>query len=431
MFKKSRKALTLSILVLLVILIIGGVSYALTYKTLTTEHEMLNTGVIFVWSDGNGNWQNGLKPNGSCNRNFKVNIGADRTDIQVFDYNSANFGFGNENISHWNKTKKCKGKTSYNSNYVPYSTQSENISFDYNKKTGELKINQRVTLSSAKIFDVAYYVKEKMQHEVYNYLGDNVPSTITEPMNQMLTDHSVKGYLYFCPVVINYKEQRTEVVEEPLELKAKLELPSKGETKTPYTVKDATVIPKGGTFQSSLLEKSVDGGATYVRVNDWDCKTENAEMQEENSLAIQIKYRLTVMLKSGETSTDEKAIILEEDKPNVNVSADVDLKWDGPIGENGYPIGYTGHPNNLTDYSKFYITTEDGKKITLSAREAYAKGIASYDYSFDSPRSDYSVKKFNSVEREVVYESPGLKTATLTVTLKDGVKYSDIIEIKM
>lgn len=428
MFKKSRKTLTISILALLVVFIIGGVSYALTYKTITTEHEMLNTGVVFIWADGNGNWQNGLKPNGSCNRSFSVNIGANRTDVKVSAYNGSNFDFGKDDVSHWNKTKMCRDKISYGLNYIPYSVNAGSLSFKYEEKSGNLTVNQRVTLSSAKTFDVAYYVRQGQQQKVYYYLGDDIPAGITEPMNKMLTDPSVQGYLYFCPVVINYKEVRTEVVEEPLELKAELELPTKSETNAPYPVKDITQIPKGGTFQSSKLEKSVDGGKSYTLVNDWDSHTQNAEMQDENSLAIAINYRLTVYLKSGESSTDEKAIVLEEHQPEYKLSGKAVLTPKGEgTNERGMQFVYESHPCMLYDESEFYLTDEEGKTVTLSAQEAYAKGVASSRYYFDSPSSEYTVKKYNSVEREVSFNHYGDKTITLEVTLKDGSKmYSEV-----
>nr|WP_315022985.1 hypothetical protein [uncultured Aminipila sp.] len=432
MFKKSKKTLTISILALVLVFIIGGVAYAVTYKTITTEHEMLNTGVVFIWADGNGNWQNGLKPNGSCNRSFSVNIGANMKVVKVSAYNCANFSFGKDDISHWNKTKMCKGKSSFDTNYIPYSVNGGSLSFKYNEKSGNLTVTQRVSLSSSQTFDVADKVRKGNQQEVYDYLGKDIPSGITEPMNKMLTDPSVQGYLYFCPVVINYKEVRTEVVEEPLELKAVLDLPEKGETNTPYPVKDMTQIPKGGTFQSSKLEKSVDGGKTYTLVNDWDSHAQNAEMEDENSLAITIKYRLTVYLKSGESSTDEKTIVLEEHDPEVSVKCDIKLNIKGSEnwGDEKH-FTYEGHPAMLYDDSVFYVTDEEGNTIKLSAEEAYAKSIARNKFTFDTPSSDVSMKSFNKVEKEATWQHRGTKTVTLTVTLKDGVTLSDVVELKM
>lgn len=410
MLLKNRKKPLIIGIIALIIALLGGVAYAVTYNTITTEHEMLNTGVVFVWSDGAGNWQNGLKPNGSCNRSFSVNIGAGMKDVSVDNYNSANFGFGSEETSHWNKTKKCKGKTSYNSNYVPYSVQSSSLSFKYDEKTGNLTVSQKTTLSSNSIFDVADYVRNEQQQEVYDYLGDHVPSGISSPMNKMLTDSSVKGYLYFCPVVINYTEVRTEEVVEPLELKAVLDLPATGKANTPYTVSDLTQIPKGGEFLSSRLEKSVDGGKSWVNVVTWDSNTQNAVMNDSNSLAIQIDYRLTVYLKTGEFSTDKKTIVLSEDEPDIDVACNVELNIKGY--ENwGDNLHYTfeGHPTMLYDDSTFTVTTEDGDTIKLSAQEAYAKGIASNKFTFDTDSSDVSMKSINKVEKEAVWQHRGTK----------------------
>ncbi|GEM_PF-4579078 len=85
----------------------------------------------------------------------------------------------------------------------------------------------------------------------------------------------------------------------------------------------------------------------------------------------------------------------------------------------------------LYDESIFYVTTEDGQTIKLSAEEAYAKGIARNKITFDTPSSDVSMKSFNKVEKEAVWQNPGMKYVTLTITIKDGVKYSEVVKVNM
>nr|WP_315021731.1 hypothetical protein [uncultured Aminipila sp.] len=430
MFKKSKKTLTISILALLLVFIIGGVSYAVTYKTTEVHHEMLNTGVVFIWSDGAGNWQNGISPNSSCPRSFTINIGKDMKDVSVSAYNGSNFKFGSEETSHWNKTKMCKGKGSYDANYIPYAISSGSQTFSYDAKSGNITIKQSARLSSSKLFDVAYYVGKGKQQTVYDYLGDNIPSGITEPMNKMLTDKSVKGYLYFCPLVIKYTEVKKEVVEEPLELKAELELPANGKTNTPYPVKDITQIPKGATFQSSTLYCSSDNGQTYDVVNEWDCNTQNAQMNDSKITAGEYKYRLVVYLTNGQSSSDDKSIIIADKEPNITVTGEAHLVIIGDGIENGIPYGYEGHPYMMYDESIFYVTDEDGKTIKLSAEEAYAKGIARNKITFDTDKTDVSMKSFNKVEKEATWQHKGLKHITLTITIKDGIKYSDVVDLE-
>ena len=280
---------------------------------------------MFVWSDGTGNWQNGLYPGGKCDRSFSVNIGKNRTNVSVSAYTGSNFTFGDSSTSHWNETVKCTGLTSYNSNYVPYSVSSGTQTFTYDETTGKLMINQTVKLSSADLFDVAYYVRNNQQQYVYDYLGDNIPSSITDPMDNMLTDPSVQGYLYFCPLVINYTETTTEEVPDPIELTATLDLPESEETDEAYTVADATVIPTGGTFQSSKIEMSDDGGETYTTVADWPTSTKNADMEDTQSIAGTYYYRLTVYLTDGASDSDIKSIVIEDAVPEVTVSVDADL----------------------------------------------------------------------------------------------------------
>jgi hypothetical protein len=430
MLKKIRKHLLISILAVVGAVLLAGVSFA-AFQTKEIDHEMLNTGVVFVWSDGSGNWQNGLNPGGPCNRSFSVNIGKDRTDVSVKAYNGSNFSFGDSDTSHWNETVKCTGLSSYNTNYVPYSTGSGSISSNYDKTTGKLTVNQTVTLSSSLKFDVAYYVSNHQQQYVYDYLGDDIPSSITDPMNQMLTDSNVQGFLYFCPLVINYTEVTTEEVPDPLVLEANLMLPPEGETDTPYTVKDITLIPQGGTFQSSKLEVSDNGGATYTQLTGWPSNTKNADMEETQSIAGTYKYRLTVYLKDGTSDTDEKSIVIADKTPEINVSVEAHLV----IPE----YTYEGHKFPMQDESIFTVTDEDGNETVFSAQEAYAMGIARSNYTFyddayatnRTDSSDYDFETFNDVKGEGVFYYHGMKSIKLEITIKSGEIEMDTATIEM
>ena len=420
MLKKIRKHLLVSILAAVGIVLLAGISFA-ALKTTEIDHKMLNTGVVFVWSDGSGNWQNGLQPGGICDRSFSVNIGKDRTNVNVVGYTADNFTFGESSTSHWNETVKCTDKRSYNQNYVPYSVNAGMQSFTYDKSTGKLTVNQTVRLSSGNQFDVAYYVRNNDQQTVYDYLGDDIPGNITEPMGRMLTDPGVQGYLYFCPLVITYTEVTTEEVPDPLALKANLMLPTQGETDTPYNVKDTTVIPKGGTFQSSKLEVSDDGGKTYALISGWPSKTKNAEYEDSKSIAQEYKYRLTVMLTDGTTDTDEKSIVIIYATPEIYVSVEADLV----IPE----FTYEGHKFPIKDESIFTVTDEDGNETVYSAQEAYAMGIARSSYDFNEDSSEYDFQKFNSVKGEGVFYHYGPKTITLNITIKTGKVVSESVSM--
>ncbi len=204
--KRSRKSLVLTVIVIF-ILLTTVIGFAST-KEVIIKHERLDTGVVFVWADGKGVWQNGLRPNGPCNRDVTINIGkADFKNFKCEVYNNTNFKFGkDESTFHWNKTKKCKDQDSFNRNYLDYCASFNSGSVKYDKASGNLNIKESVTLTSNQEFDVAQYVRKGNQQTVYDYLGDDIPSGITDPMNKMLTDPDVKGYLYFCPMVITYDE---------------------------------------------------------------------------------------------------------------------------------------------------------------------------------------------------------------------------------
>jgi hypothetical protein len=174
MLKKMKKRFWVIILAAAGVALLAGVSFA-ALQTTEIDHEMLNTGVVFVWSDGVGNWQNGLSPGGNCDRSFSVNIGKDRTNVNVVKYTSNNFSFGDSDTSHWNETVKCYDLASYNKNYIPYAVNAGSLNFDYNKSTGKITVNQTVKLSSSSQFDVAEYVRKGKQQEVYDYLGGRCP----------------------------------------------------------------------------------------------------------------------------------------------------------------------------------------------------------------------------------------------------------------
>lgn len=410
MFKKIKQHLLIFILVVIGVIFLAGVSFA-AFQTKEIHHERLDTGVIFIWSDGKGNWQNNLYPGGPGERNFSLNIGKNMKDVNVKAYTGSNFSFGDSSTSHWNETVKCYNQSSYNQNYVPYSVTGESHTFSYDESSGKLTINQNVTLSSSKKFDVADYVRRSDQQTVYDYLG-NPPANVTEAMNKMLTDPSVQGYLYFCPLVITYTEVTNEEVPDPLVLEANLMLPPEGETDTPYTAKDITMIPQGGTFQSSKLEISSNGGETYTTVTSWPSHTKNAEMGDSQSIAGTYKYRLTVYLTDGTSDTDEKSIVIKYKTPKIQVFGEAKLV----IPE----YTYEGHKFPIRDESTFTVTDEEGFTRTYSAQEAYKMGIASSEYSFSTGRSDYDYEMFNDVKGEGVFFSAGTKHITLTITLKDG-----------
>jgi hypothetical protein len=196
-------------------------------------------------------------------------------------------------------------------------------------------------------------------------------------MDRMLTDTRVKGYLYFCPLVITYTETKTVDVPDPLVLEANLMLPAKGSTDTPYTVKDITVMPKGGTFQSSKLEVSENGGQTYTLVSDWPSKTKNASMEDSKSIAKTYKYRLTVYLTDGTSDTDEKSIDIEYTGPQIEIEVEADLLLP--------EYTWEGHTEIAEDASIFTVTDETGKKTVYSAVEAYRLGIATNSFSGEGP----------------------------------------------
>lgn len=271
--KKGRKSIILSVIVA-IILLTTVVGFAST-KEVIIKHERLDTGVIFIWADGKGVWQNELKPNGSCNRNVTINIGkADFKNFKCEVYNGTNFKFGkDESTSHWNKTKKCKDQDSFNRNYLDYCSSFNSGSVKYDKSSGNLNIKESVTLTSNIEFDVAQHVRKGDQKTIYDYLGDNISSGITDPMNKMLTDPKVQGYLYFCPMVITYDEVKLIPFGT---LIAGLDVPERVRVGESYTVRDTSII-EGDTLDHSELY--FDTGNGRQKVENWDGSKLGSEIE--------------------------------------------------------------------------------------------------------------------------------------------------------
>lgn len=275
-YKKERKSLIIAITIVIIILttIVGFAST----KEVLIHHERLDTGVVFVWADGKGNWQNGLIPGGKCSISPEIYIG--KSNFKNFKcevYNGSNFSFSSEETSHWNKTPKCKDKKSYNNNYVDYCATFTKGNVQYDKNSGNLNIKETVKLTSKAVFNVGNYVRWGNQKEIYAYLGDNPPSGITEPMNKMLTDPRVQGYLYFCPMVITYDE----VTYIPFgNLLARLDILNSSGTPTKgVKVGESFILKDNSVIEGDELDHTTMYDNNGNEIKEWDGSKLGSELE--------------------------------------------------------------------------------------------------------------------------------------------------------
>ena len=199
----------------------------------------LDTGVIFIWKHSNGTWQYGKSPGSSFTSGFTLNIanGKDKDaikDVKVYPYTPA-FSFSTQNFSY-NSTDFSKNQNQYNNEYFKNGVASVSVKSNrYDAKTGSLSVSYDAQLMSvqtkierdmaiangqdASKINVDFNVKRLLQidkvegaKEVYARMGytpDTVPPEIKKA-TESLTSFSpnVEGYLYFVPLIIEYKEAK-------------------------------------------------------------------------------------------------------------------------------------------------------------------------------------------------------------------------------
>lgn len=202
-------------------------------------HSRLDTGVIFVWKNSAGQWQNNWQPGGRINYSYNHTLPKDSEPVEVHPFSpSASvespgyFDFDDSKYYHWNPEFACD-EGSYLEYYYDYAVTNLIVSggSSYNPDTGRILVNYGMTLSSQA--GAAYNVKAQLAYGdvgkqgIIDLLG-NPSQEIIDAMNLM--DHSsesynsnVEGYLYFIPIVFNYtlseeaeeEEGEEEDEEEP------------------------------------------------------------------------------------------------------------------------------------------------------------------------------------------------------------------------
>ncbi len=194
-------------------------------------HYRLSTGVIFVWKNSAGIWQNGFSPGSTQTIIYNHNIGVGMKDVMVYKYNpnavngsQGYFDFQNNNFYHWNKGAAID-YDSYNKSYYDYASTplTTSIAGDYDSETGKLVLSCTATLRT--VSGINYDVKEQLSYgaegkiKLFELLGS--PSEdLVEAMNLMdpaseQYNPNVEGYLYFVPIIIQYTVT-TEVPDEPI-----------------------------------------------------------------------------------------------------------------------------------------------------------------------------------------------------------------------
>ncbi len=252
-----------------------------------STHYRLSTGVVFIWKNSEGKWQNGLSPGDTTTYTDYFSIGQDLKNISAYRYNpeapigtEGHFDFNNNQYYHWNKGAATNYE-SYNLLYYDYSAKPLNVSGEenYDAETGKLKLVLSPTLKT--VSGINYDVKEKLsfgvqgKFELLELLGSPTQELI-DAMNLMdpaseQYNPNVEGYLYFVPVIIQYTVT-TELPDEPGEIPEEEPVIPEEEQQIPKVMEGQAVLdlPKK-TYEGHTVEAmdfsqfTVDGEAYSAR----------------------------------------------------------------------------------------------------------------------------------------------------------------------
>lgn len=222
----------IAIILLLVMLILLTIPSIANGETIERTYHRLDTGVVFVWKNSGGQWQNGWSPGTSISYAYHHTLPKDASSVEVHPFSpSASsgsqgyFDFDESGEYHWNP-EFAWDKSSYLEYYYDYAVSNLTVSgsSSYNPETGNINVGYGMRLSPKG--GVAYDVKRQLSYgeegkqAIIDLLG-NPSQQITDAMNLMdpsseSYDSNVEGYLYFIPIVFSYTlEEEAEEEEEP------------------------------------------------------------------------------------------------------------------------------------------------------------------------------------------------------------------------
>lgn len=259
-----------------------------------TPHFRLDTGVVFVWKNSAGQWQNGWQPGESISYSYQHTLPKSAASVDVHPFNPSSpqgspgyFDFDDGTYYHWNP-QYAWDRSSYMEYYYDYSVTSLTASGgpSYNPANGNINVNYGMNLSSKK--GSPYDVRAKLdqgqagKQAILDLLGNPSQEIITamnlmDPASEQY-NANVEGYLYFIPIVFSYTlEEEVEEEEEPEEPilditgEAHLNLPGwtyEGHTVEAWDTSTFTVDGEGYSayrmYQENLADNDFQPGGSAI-----------------------------------------------------------------------------------------------------------------------------------------------------------------------
>jgi hypothetical protein len=382
----------------------------------------LDMGVQLAYFDGI-RWEEGYAYGSHTRPGIQTHLSFPR-EIQVTDVyplesskGRERFDFGGSRISHNLPSGLGRPEDAYLTYYQKYGSSGLTVA-DFKSQGTQISFSYDALLDTPIGLDVYDYGEAENPDYVYRLFGGENRLRQEQPrIHQAVKDALDAGeaglrgdqklYLIFCPNVIEY-----QVYGEPEELRAELELPASADRGEEYLVRDASVIGDGTAVDQALLERRrPETGSDWEEVARWPGKGPGEhtggvlpEIQEELGV---VEYRLTVISTSGSKDSALGRIQITDGR-TIEGQATLNLQ----------PETYEGHPAWAVDESRFRV---DGTDYT--ARRAYEEGVASN--RFRAPYPGASVRRQNSTEAEVTFQTRGSYLVNLEVDLANGTTLQD------
>jgi len=400
---------SIAILIVLTLLISNAAglaeSYALTlYKEVTKYH--LDMGVVHIWGTGSSKetatYQNGLAYGGEYNFTVTIEFPNEIKSVtRAYQLDESSFIWDNSSgIYSFNSTTYLKDTDSYLKNYSYYvSNLIENIVPTLaDSKT--VKLSYKAKLKSARDYDLAEGLRLGNFDTIIDLLGgkDKVKPDLYEILEQGAENGvgpGVYGFIFFIPIVIEYKVLEAVQLEEG-DFIASLDAPASARPEEEFEVVDTSVFSDESQFAFTKLYYSVDGGSERL-VSGWKGTSLGESITQSFPSECTVTYTISVWNNLGTEKRASKTVAIQ-DEYNIEINADLELP----------EYTYEGHAEIAKDQSTFKV---DG--VDYSASRMYAEKLASNNFKANS--STIGVHKIDNTRAECTFPQTGTYNVTLEI----------------
>ncbi len=384
-----------AIRILCAVLILCACSFAGAFAetvTTTSTYHRLDTGVMFLWSNSAGVWQNGLAPGDTAELSRVFSLPAQAKNVKVAAYNpeaseggSGYFDFRGGKYYAYNVTASSTSGDAYNTNYYAYACNPLRVSGadTYDPNTGNIDVSYTMTFRAA--WGQPYNLKAKLaageKKEIYALLG-NPSADISEKMNLLdpaseTYNPEVEGYMFFIPIVLSY--DMVETTEQTEEESPDPETPTEPNVEMEGEAR-LSIVPdtvyEGHTVEAQDVSGFTVDGVIYNAARMYEEglaraviapeQTAGAASVKKNSVTSEItfpnvgEYRvdLSVKMKNGVTLRDAQYV-------DVRATPDIQAALSGTQKQNRKQLLHVRiytHPERPLKQLYIEIRTEEGSE---------------------------------------------------------------------